>query len=82
MVESMEEEIVEQQLGRLPSCDTFIGIGGGQVVDLAKYFSWHKGKRLVTIPTVLSVDAFVTPAAGIRKGGEVDYVGTTSPDHW
>ena len=80
MVDSMEESVVENQLATVPECDTFIGIGGGQAVDLAKYFSWRRGKRLVTIPTVLSVDAFVTPSAGIRRGSDVVYVGETSPD--
>ncbi len=80
MVESMEEAVIEKQLHALPECDTFVGIGGGQAIDLAKYFSWRRSRRLVTIPTVLSVDAFVTPAAGIRRGGEVEYVGVASPD--
>ena len=31
-------------------------------------------------PTILSVDAFVTPAAGIRRGHRVEYVGQTTPD--
>lgn len=80
MVESQEESVLERQLSELPDCDAFVGIGGGQAVDLAKYFSWRRGNRLVTIPTVLSVDAFVTPVAGIRREGEIHYVGETSPD--
>ena len=80
MVQSMEETVLLSQLGTVPDCDTFVGIGGGQAVDLAKYFAWKTGSRLVTIPTVLTVDAFVTPSAGIRRGSEVVYVGATSPD--
>ena len=80
MVESMEENVLERQLLSLPECDAFVGIGGGQAVDMAKYFSWKLGKRLVTIPTVISVDAFVTPAVGVRRGNEVVYIGDTSPD--
>jgi glycerol-1-phosphate dehydrogenase [NAD(P)+] len=80
MIESMEETWLEQQLKDLPPCDTLIGIGGGQAVDAAKYISWKKGLRLITIPTILSVDAFVTPAAGIRRDHEVIYVGESTPD--
>ena len=80
MVESMEEHVLEQQLQSVPECDTFVGVGGGQAVDMAKYFSWRRGKRLVTIPTVISVDAFVTPSAAIRRDSEVAYVGVASPD--
>jgi glycerol dehydrogenase-like iron-containing ADH family enzyme len=36
----------------------------------------------VTIPTALTVDAFVTPPAGIRRGDDhtVEYVGSATPD--
>ena len=80
MVDCMEEDVIEGQLATVPECDTFIGIGGGQAVDLAKYFSWKRGKRLVTIPTVLSVDAFVTPGSAVRRGNDVIYIGEASPD--
>lgn len=80
MVESMEIDCIERQLESVPECDTFVGIGGGQAIDLAKYLAWRRGARLVSVPTVLSVDAFVTPAAGIRRNHQVEYVGVTSPD--
>jgi glycerol-1-phosphate dehydrogenase [NAD(P)+] len=79
-VESMEEAVLERQLGTLPVHDTVVGVGGGQAVDLGKYLAWRGGARLVTVPTALSVDAFVTPAAGIRRSHQVEYVGETSPD--
>ena len=80
MVETMEETWLEDMLMRLPSCDTVVGVGGGQAIDAAKYIAWRKNIRLVSIPTILSVDAFVTPAAGIRRNHEVIYLGNTKPD--
>lgn len=79
-VESMDVEVIDRQVAAAPPCDTVVGIGGGQAIDLAKYLTWKRKCRLVSIPTVLSVDAFVTPAAGIRRRHEVEYVGHTSPD--
>jgi len=80
MVESVDEDWLDKQIKQMPVCDTVVGIGGGQAVDAAKYMSWKKGIRLVSIPTVLSVDAFVTTAAGIRRDHMVVYVGESYPD--
>jgi len=79
-VETMEIETLDRQVAGAPQCDTVLAIGGGQAIDLGKYLAWKRGLRLVTAPTILSVDAFVTPAAGIRRGHRVEYVGQTSPD--
>ena len=80
MVETMEESWLDRMVSMLPACNTVVGIGGGQAIDAAKYISWKKGVRLVSIPTILSVDAFVTPAIGIRRNHEVFYVGESTPD--
>jgi len=80
MVETMEESWLDRMVSELPDCDTVVGVGGGQAIDAAKYISWKKGVRLVSIPTILSVDAFVTPAIGIRRNHEVAYVGESTPD--
>ncbi len=80
MIETMEESWLESMQASLPECDTVVGVGGGQAIDAAKYISWKRGIHLVSIPTILSVDAFVTPASGIRRNHEVAYVGTSTPD--
>jgi glycerol-1-phosphate dehydrogenase [NAD(P)+] len=80
MADSMEAEVLERQLESAPPAETIVAIGGGRAVDLGKYIAWRRNCRLVTIPTALTVDAFVTPAAGIRRGHKVEYVGVTSPD--
>jgi glycerol-1-phosphate dehydrogenase [NAD(P)+] len=80
MVESMELDTLQRQLATLPECDTVVAIGGGQAIDLGKYMAWRRGCRLVTIPTALTVDAFVTPTAAVRQQHRVQYVGQASPD--
>jgi glycerol-1-phosphate dehydrogenase [NAD(P)+] len=80
LVSSMEEQWLDEMVASLPEMDAVVGIGGGQAIDAAKYISWKKGIRLVSVPSIISVDAFVTPAAGIRRNHEVAYVGKSSPD--
>ncbi|MDA0315009.1 MAG: iron-containing alcohol dehydrogenase [Bacteroidetes bacterium] len=80
MIETMEESWLDIMCDKLPDCDSVVGVGGGMAIDAAKYVSWKKGIRLISVPTILSVDAFTTPAAGIRRNHEVAYVGHASPD--
>ena len=79
IVDSMEFEDVESQIATLPECETVIAIGGGRAIDFGKYMAFKRGIRLVSIPTVLSVDAFVTPKAGLRRNHRVEYVGQAEP---
>lgn len=60
--------------------DVIYAIGGGLSVDAAKYLSLKSGLPLVCIPTALSVDAFLTWASGVRRGGSVYYIETRPPD--
>lgn len=80
MVDSMEWNVVEEQIAALPDCDAVVAIGGGRAIDFGKYMSWKRGCRLISLPTVLSVDAFVTPKAGLRRNHRVEYLGESSPD--
>ena len=79
-VTSVELSWIEKQIEDLPDFDTIVGIGGGMAIDVAKYISWKLNKRLVSIPTILSVDAFTTPAAGVRNNHDVEYLGTATPN--
>ncbi len=56
-------------------------VGGGLTADVAKYCAARSGLPLVVIPTALSVDAFITPASGIRRNGCVYYIETKPPEN-
>ena len=79
-VTSVEKQWIEDQTKELPEFDTIVGIGGGMAIDVAKYISWKLNKKLVSIPTILSVDAFTTPASGVRVNHDVEYLGIASPN--
>ena len=80
MVDSMDFDDVEQQIASLPECEAVVAVGGGRAIDFGKYMAWKRGCRLISIPSVLSVDAFVTPKAGLRRNHKVEYLGDSSPD--
>ncbi len=56
------------------------GIGGGLAIDLAKYVAAANGLPLVALPTILSTDAFLTDATGVRENGCVRYLTSKVPD--
>lgn len=78
-VGSMDERAVSQLEERLPSVDAVLGVGGGAVMDMAKYIHWKRDITLYLIPTIASVDAAVTSSVAVRKGGKVRYIGEADP---
>lgn len=56
------------------------GIGGGLTIDTAKYVAAANGLSLIALPTILSTDAFLTDATGVRENGCVRYLPTKTPD--
>ncbi|PPR44813.1 MAG: hypothetical protein CFH18_00771 [Alphaproteobacteria bacterium MarineAlpha5_Bin8] len=79
-VSSLEEKDLEKQINEFSNYDTIIGLGGGQAIDIAKYFSWKCNLRLFQFPTSLSVDAVFGHRSGIRRNNIVNYIGWAIPE--
>jgi glycerol-1-phosphate dehydrogenase [NAD(P)+] len=60
--------------------EVIYGIGGGAIIDTAKYLAFSNSIKLVAIPTIISNDAFLAYETAIREGGVVKYIKSKQPD--
>src|SRR6185436_7358539 len=65
---------------RLPATGSVIGLGGGQAIDVAKYFAWSRQLPLFQVPTAMTVNAPFGQRAGLRQDGIVRYLGWAVPE--
>jgi glycerol-1-phosphate dehydrogenase [NAD(P)+] len=84
MVTKMDETLINREISAFAAkgITTVYGIGGGSACDFAKIASQELRAQLLLVPSILSVDAPFTRAAGVRvvEGGRtsVRYVGDAS----
>jgi len=79
IVKSMERSALESELASLSGISSVVGLGGGQAIDTAKYFTWRLNLPLFQFPTSLSVDAVFGHRSGVRENSVVKYVGWAVP---
>jgi glycerol dehydrogenase-like iron-containing ADH family enzyme len=70
---------LEKLLEDEPDSEAVVGLGGGSALDTAKFIAWKSGKRLIQIPSIVSVDAAFTDAIGVRINRTVKYIGRVVP---
>ena len=58
---------IGEQLKKYPY-DFCVGIGGGKVLDTAKYASFISSVRFISFPTLLSHDGIASPVAVVKRG--------------
>jgi glycerol dehydrogenase-like iron-containing ADH family enzyme len=80
LVRSTDEKALEADLAQCDGATAVVGLGGGQALDVGKYFAWRRGLRLFQMPTALSVDAAFGHRAAVRVEGKVRYVGWAVPE--
>ncbi len=76
---SIEQADLDREAAGLAEVRAIVGLGGGQALDVAKYFSWRLNLPLFQAPTALSVNAVYGQRSGVRLGGRVVYRGWAVP---
>ncbi|MCY4542247.1 MAG: iron-containing alcohol dehydrogenase [Rhodobacteraceae bacterium] len=76
---SIEQEDLDREAASLGEVRAILGLGGGQALDVAKYFTWRLNLPLFQMPTALSVNAVYGQRAGVRVDGTVVYRGWAVP---
>jgi glycerol-1-phosphate dehydrogenase [NAD(P)+] len=78
-VTTLDLDALEATLGSLPRFAGIVGLGGGQALDVAKFFAWRTWRPLFQVPTATTVNAPFGHRAGLRTGGKVRYLGWAVP---
>ena len=70
IVKGLDINKVNEDFKNLNNFSTIVGIGGGQSLDIAKYFAWKSSVKLFQVPTSMSVNATFGHRAAIRIHGQ------------
>ncbi len=79
-VRSLGLDDLQREAGALPPARSIIGLGGGQAIDVAKFFAWTLGLPIFQVPTAMTVNAPFGHRAGIRTADKVRYMGWAVPE--
>ena len=79
LVDTLELADLERAAEALPPFASVIGLGGGQALDVAKFFAWTTRRPLFQVPTATTVNAPFGHRAGLRVNGLVRYLGWAVP---
>lgn len=79
LVGSPTFEEAEEKVSTLRKYRTVIGVGGGTVIDVAKYAAYKSGKTFVSVPTAPSHDGIASPTTSLFDSGRRLSVKTRAP---
>ncbi len=76
---SLDSDVLARAVAITPVDRSVVGVGGGVVMDTAKWVGWSHHAPLYLIPSSISVDASVTNMVAVRENGAVHYQGFAVP---
>ncbi len=69
----------ERGIAEVGNVKTIVGVGGGTVIDVAKYAAYKLNANFISVPTAPSHDGMVSPIASLFEGGRRKSILTRSP---
>lgn len=77
---SVDKNFMETEMKTEIDCDYVLGFGGGVAADGAKLWAEKYDKKLIQIPTAVSVNAFICYKTAVRYDNVVKYEGHIIPE--
>lgn len=67
--DTLEQSKLDKIISAIPQGTRIVGLGGGLVIDAAKYFAYLLGETPLLVPTITSSNAPFSDFISIRRGG-------------
>ena len=80
IVKDVEISTLEQDVEKYRGVDTVVAMGGGMAIDAGKWMAEHLGRKIHSVPTVLSVNAAFCYKSAMRVHNVVTYMGRIFPE--
>ena len=80
VVKDVEVSTLDADMAGYEDVSEVVAMGGGMAIDAGKYIAEHLGKKLHSVPTVLSVNAAFCYKSAMRVNNVVTYMGRIFPE--
>jgi len=80
LVSTLDLDELTAAADALPFCGSIVGLGGGQAVDVAKFFAWTRRLPLFQVPTAMTTNAPFAHRPLLRTGGKAVSIGWAVPE--
>lgn len=72
-IDSVTKEDAENLANKPIKAEVGYAVGGGRVIDVARFLASRWDLEIICIPTIISSDAFLVNCTGLRENGVVTY---------
>ena len=80
LVTTLDLDELTAAAAALPAIGSIVGIGGGQAIDVAKFFAWSRRAPLFQVPTAMTTNAPFGHRPLLRTAGKAVAIGWAVPE--